>query len=265
MCSSHYLAMTLHTNALQLALHLLHNTLRILTSFLRQLTLMYYTKHQVQAPEHSATTTTAQRALAWLSPPRWCPVQQAQQAQLHISDCNCDSPTSGESDVPSAHILHSPSLCEAAQQTPRRPRILIVDSSTMCQQLLCRVLRAADCECLTVGTGAAAVELLLSQKQPEYSCDLVLMAVHTPLLNGIAATKALRKAPHAACPPIVGFTADTSRSTQLQCLRAGMKCVIHKPATQAQIRAAVAAHVDLTGSKKSEYSSTNSTSCGNER
>jgi CheY-like chemotaxis protein len=128
----------------------------------------------------------------------------------------------------------------------------------MCQQLLCRVLRAADCECLTVGTGAAAVELLLAPNQPEYLCDLVFMAVHMPLLNGIAATKALKKVLQVNCPPIVGLTADTSRSTQLQCMRAGMKCVLYKPVTQAQIRAAVAAYIDL--SKTTDYPDRSSTS-----
>jgi CheY-like chemotaxis protein len=219
--------------------------------------------HQcTQASEHDTSATTAQRALAWLSPPRWCPVQQAQQAQLHLSDCNSDSPSS-ECDAPLEPIPHSAAkLCESSQQTSRRPRILIVDTNTMCQQLLCRVLRAADCECTTVGAGAAAVELLLAPNQPEYLCDLVFMAVHMPLLNGIAATKALKKVLQVNCPPIVGLTADTSRSTQLQCMRAGMKCVLYKPATQAQILAAVAAHVDL--SKHNHYPDSSSGS-GNER
>jgi CheY-like chemotaxis protein len=128
----------------------------------------------------------------------------------------------------------------------------------MCQQLLCRVLQAADCECTTVGTGAAVVDLLLAPNQPEYLCDLMFMAVHMPLLNGIAATKALKKALHVNCPPIVALTADTSRITQLQCMRAGMKCVLYKPATQAQILAAVAACVDLN--KTTDYPDRSSTS-----
>jgi CheY-like chemotaxis protein len=77
------------------------------------------------------------------------------------------------------------------------------------------------------------------------------MAVHMPLLNGIAATKALKQALHVKCPPVVALTADTSRSTQLQCIRAGMKRVLYKPATQAQLRAAVAAYVDLN--KTTDY------------
>jgi hypothetical protein len=119
--------------------------------------------HYAQASEHdTASAATAQRTLAWLSPPRWCPVQQAQQAQLHISDCNSDSPSQGDAPPePILPILHSPSLCDASPQTSRRPRILIADSNTMCQQLLSRVLQAADCECLVVGTGAAVVDLLL--------------------------------------------------------------------------------------------------------
>jgi hypothetical protein len=120
--------------------------------------------------------------MAWLPHLRWCPIQQAQQAQLHISDCNSDSPII--SNVPPELevelTLRAPCLCEPAQQTPRRPHILIVESNTMCQQLLCRVLRAADCECTAVGTAVAAAELLLSER---YSCDLMFMAVHTPVMS----------------------------------------------------------------------------------
>jgi two-component system, sensor histidine kinase and response regulator len=136
----------------------------------------------------------------------------------------------------------------------------------MCQQLLCRVLRAADCECTAVGTGAAAVELLLCQKQhPAYSCDLVFMAVHITVMSGIAATTALKQALRVDCPPKIGLTADTLHSTEQQCLKAGMKCVIHKPATQAQIRAAVVAHVDFSLSEYDNYPSVNSFDCSSEQ
>jgi len=66
------------------------------------------------------------------------------------------------------------------------------------------------------------------QRVRERSYDLVLMDLWMPLLDGAAATRAIRALPlPAAATPIIGITADWNGCAR--CLAAGMQDVIQKP------------------------------------
>ena len=62
--------------------------------------------------------------------------------------------------------------------------------------------------------------------------DLVLMDVHMPVLDGLEASRAIRRlhvSRTAKCPPIVAVTANAFEEDRRQCLDAGMDDYLAKP------------------------------------
>jgi CheY-like chemotaxis protein len=198
----------------------------------------------INSSTNDDTTTTTETAelsrssrLASLSAgTRWCAVYDALQAKQHISNCADDLPLEMKA------IVTSPKQCQAGQQIPRRPHVLVVDNNTICQKLMHRALQAMDCSCTTTGDGQTAIDLL--QKCTEHTFDLVFMNVHLPTLDGITAMQKINtELSIKYIPIVVAFTADTSTTTAEQCIQAGMRCVIHKPTTQQRIRETVTQYV----------------------
>jgi len=77
----------------------------------------------------------------------------------------------------------------------------------------------------TVSDGAQAVEAM---RQHPY--DVVLMDMRMPVMDGLAATRAIRALPQPNCQvPIVALTANAFRSDAEQCAEAGMDAFLAKP------------------------------------
>ena len=66
--------------------------------------------------------------------------------------------------------------------------------------------------------------------------DLVLMDMQMPVMDGLAATQAIRALGGAAGRvPIIGVTANAFREDEQRCLAAGMDAYISKPVTPAML------------------------------
>ena len=73
--------------------------------------------------------------------------------------------------------------------------------------------------------------------------DLVLMDVHMPVMDGVAASEAIRAMePPASQVCIVALTADVFADTRERCLRAGINEVITKPVSLPDLTALLARH-----------------------
>jgi CheY-like chemotaxis protein len=72
--------------------------------------------------------------------------------------------------------------------------------------------------------GALAVERASAGRY-----DLILMDIEMPVLDGIAATRAIRQLPGHAATPIVAMTANAFAEDKARCLDAGMSDFIAKP------------------------------------
>lgn len=71
--------------------------------------------------------------------------------------------------------------------------------------------------------------------------ELVLMDIHMPVMDGLAATRAIRALPGPRCQvPIIALTADVLQEARDQAKAAGVDAFVTKPVTQEDLEAAMA-------------------------
>jgi hypothetical protein len=129
--------------------------------------------------------------------------------------------------LPPALPASTPAPQPAAQPAPAAPprRVLVAEDNAVNRLYIGALLER-------MGHSAHFVENGLEAQQAvrEHRFDIVLMDVHMPVMDGIAATEAIRTldAPGARLP-IVALTADAYADTRTRCLAAGMDEVLVKP------------------------------------
>jgi signal transduction histidine kinase/CheY-like chemotaxis protein len=114
---------------------------------------------------------------------------------------------------------------QASAELDRAIRVLVVDDHPINREVAQLLLTAAGCEVSTCDNGVAAVEAARIG-----GIDLILMDIHMPVMDGFAASRAIRGLEgDASRVPIVAMTADvTSRDVAL-CRDAGMDGHVGKP------------------------------------
>jgi CheY-like chemotaxis protein len=114
---------------------------------------------------------------------------------------------------------------DATASARRRLRILVVDDHQGTQHALQLVLRWLQCSSDQADDGQEALEAFRSR---EY--DIILMDVVMPRMDGIEATRQIRRARALARGPrIVGMSADSTPDTRDLCYAAGMDDFLPKP------------------------------------
>jgi signal transduction histidine kinase/DNA-binding response OmpR family regulator len=105
-------------------------------------------------------------------------------------------------------------------------RVLLAEDNLTNQRVVQGILEKQGHQVIVVGTGEAALEALAQN-----SFDLVLMDVQMPCMDGLEATRAIRKAEALtkAHLPIVALTAHAMKGDQERCLAAGMDAYLSKP------------------------------------
>jgi len=125
---------------------------------------------------------------------------------------------------------------EAARGAPSPLRVLLAEDNSTNQYLIGAFLQGGGHELVTVGNGAAAVEAVAGG-----GFDVVLMDVQMPVLDGLAATRAIRKLPGAAGRvPVVALTANAMSGDREQCIAAGMNDYLSKPVQAGELARALA-------------------------
>ncbi len=102
-------------------------------------------------------------------------------------------------------------------------KILVAEDSGSSQELMREYFKMFECEGDFVTDGYAAIEKIRNN-----SYDLCLMDVEMPGLDGLAATKKIRRELSVDLP-IIALTASAMKEDQEKCIKAGMNDYITKP------------------------------------
>jgi PAS domain S-box-containing protein len=102
-------------------------------------------------------------------------------------------------------------------------RVLLAEDNPINQEVAEELLRAAGLTVETAADGARAVELATAR-----SYDLILMDMHMPVMDGLDATRAIRRRAGAGTA-IVAMTANAFGEDRAACLAAGMNDHVAKP------------------------------------
>ena len=120
-------------------------------------------------------------------------------------------------------------------------RILVVEDNAINQQVAEELLSYEGALVSIVGDGRQGVNAVAAAKK---QFDAVLMDVQMPVMDGYAATQAIREQLGLTALPIIGLTANAMASDRQACIDAGMNEHIGKPFDMAQLTSML---LELTG------------------
>jgi CheY-like chemotaxis protein/HPt (histidine-containing phosphotransfer) domain-containing protein len=126
---------------------------------------------------------------------------------------------------------------ETLSDAPKKKiRVLLVEDDMVNRKAATGILNKAGCDVISVPDGKIALEAL-----ELFQFDLILMDIQMPEMDGLEATKAIRKSESRASKngmnllsekprvPIVALTAHAFKDDRERCLAAGMDDYLYKP------------------------------------
>ena len=134
--------------------------------------------------------------------------------------------------------LNSSAQAALPSKPLKRLRVLVTDDTEINRELVLELLKKRG---HTVSSAADGLEALAAIERGRF--DVVLMDEEMPRMNGLEATRAIRKAEAATSRHvrIIGLTGNASYEDERRCMDAGMDAFISKPVRMEKLYAAVEA------------------------
>jgi two-component system sensor histidine kinase/response regulator len=129
-------------------------------------------------------------------------------------------------------VVPEPGQDESARRLAaiRGARILLVEDNDINQMVASEILRDAGFVVDIADNGQVALD-----RVAQSAYELVLMDMHMPVMDGIAATEAIRRDPRWGSLPIVAMTANAMQQDRDRCRAAGMDDFLMKPINPEQL------------------------------
>ncbi len=115
-----------------------------------------------------------------------------------------------------------------------RTCVLLVENHPASSKAVEGILESLDCNVTTASNGRAAIKILEQE-----SFDLIFMDVQMPEMDGLEATRRLRKQDRFKDVPIIAMTGHAMTEDRARCLTAGMDDYLTKPVSAEAIQNAV--------------------------
>ena len=120
--------------------------------------------------------------------------------------------------------------------------ILLAEDNVSSQKVVRQMLKRLDCTVDVVANGIEALQAL--QRQPY---DLVLMDVRMPEMDGLEATRIIRRRWPEDGPKVIAITAYALEGDREKCLAAGMNDYISKPVKMEELAAILKKFAEPSG------------------
>ncbi len=150
----------------------------------------------------------------------------------------------------SAPPLRGPVPVEAtgALIAPSTLRILLVEDNPVNQRVATMLLTKLGYSFRVAGNGEQAVDAYAQE-----ACDVILMDMEMPVMDGCEATRRIRARTEATRPWIIALTANAMRSDRNRAIGAGMNDFVTKPIRMSDLSAALQrAAASLSGNQSAE-------------
>jgi PAS domain S-box-containing protein len=121
-----------------------------------------------------------------------------------------------------------------------QPRVLIADDQHSNRVILERMLEQVGFAVLSVSNGQEAVAAFQAQAP-----DLVLMDINMPLMDGMAATRAIKASDRGAKTPVIAVTASVFEERRQEIMGCGADDFIAKPFRYAEVFEKIGRHLQL--------------------
>jgi len=165
---------------------------------------------------------------------------------LMVNACARDALDRQQAGAQAAAILIKPvtgvTLVSALQERMARragARLLLVEDNPLNQFVAKSLLEHAGATVEIAGDGQQAVDLLRADAR---RCDVVLMDMHMPVLDGVSATRHIR-GELGLTLPVLAMTAGVMASERDRCMAAGMDDFIAKPIDVEQMLGVIERHL----------------------